>query len=744
MHARSSNTADLTELLRQQETLRAVVESISSELELRPLLTRIVRHACDLIGADNGTIGLVDEARGVVRTEAAWGMPADELGAEMPRGVGLAGQVLQTGKSILLQRYGEVDTPTQPGLLANAVIGVPIFWRERMTGVFGIGAVPPRRFEERDVETLTLFARHAAVAIENAHRYEWERRRTERFALLARIGRILTDGLRSPETLLQNAADAIHELLAYPNVAIALIDPQDPETLVFQSLGGHYKRFVEPGHRLSIHTGIMGAAARAKRPILVNDVARDPRHYPTPGAVGIRAELALPILLGDRQLGVLNVESGDAFTDEDAELLRIVADQLAIAVENARLWAETERTLEETRLVYATLSRINTAGDVDEVIAAYLEQVATGGRYSCSVALYEHDASGTHRAAIVRGRWSPDDGGIVLGADRVPLGGGGLAPLLDAGRTVTIPDVRADKRVPLTLRRMRRAAEHPAIALIPLMGRGGRIGLVVLSYPTVHQWRDEALRPYQATAAHLAAALDSRLHQSLLYERGQQIAILEERQRLARELHDSVTQTLFSAALIAESAGPAWRRDPEEGERRALRLVALTQSALAEMRALLEELRPASAAEPVAVAVPSLLVLRQRGLAAALEAHAAERAPDGISVTLDTAGYAPPLPPGHEEALFRIFQEALNNIFKHAGAQNVRVCLSRRKRGATRLCVVDDGRGFVSASDRRSAGGLGQHTMRERAEALGGTLAVRSAPGRGTTVEVLLPPPPRS
>lgn len=737
-------TASLTELLRQQETLRAVIESISSELELRPLLTRIVRHACELIGADNGTIGLVDEARGVVRTEAAWGMPADELGAEMPAGVGLAGQVLQTGEPLLLQRYGDVDAPTQPELAANAVIGVPIFWRERMTGFFGIGAVPPRRFEQRDVETLTLFARHAAVAIENARRYEWEVRRTERFALLARIGRILTGELRSPERLLQNAADAIHELLAYPNVAIALIDPQDPETLVFQSMGGHYKSFVEPGHRLSIHSGIIGATARAKQALLVNDVSKDPRHFPTPGAVGIRAELALPILLGDRLLGVLNVESGDPFTDEDAELLRIIADQLAITVENARLWAETERTLEETRLVYETLRRISRADDVNQVIAAYLEQVAAGGRYACSVALYEYDAAGARRAAIVRGRWSPDSGGIVLGSERVPLSGGGLGTLLDAGRTVTIPDINADKRVPPALRRMRMAAEHPAVALIPLTGRGGRIGLVVLSYPTIHEWRDEPLRPYQATAAHLAVALDNRLHQDLLYERGQQIAILEERQRLARDLHDSVTQTLFSAALIAQSAAPAWRRDPEEGERRTERLVALTQSALAEMRALLDELRPATGEETMAAPAPSLLVLRQRGLVAALEAHAAERASEGIAVALDTGRYHPPLPPAHEEALFRIFQEALNNILKHATAQNVQVCLSRQKRGATRLRIVDDGCGFVSLPARRHNGGLGLHTMRERAEALGGTLRIRSAPGRGTTVEVVLPPPPPS
>src|SRR5258706_16400758 len=96
------------DLLRQFESLREVIESISSELELRPLLTRIVRHACELLDADNGTIGLVDAERSIIRTEAAFRMPEDEIGAEMEPGVGLAGQVFRARQPIVLDRYGEL------------------------------------------------------------------------------------------------------------------------------------------------------------------------------------------------------------------------------------------------------------------------------------------------------------------------------------------------------------------------------------------------------------------------------------------------------------------------------------------------------------------------------------------------------------------------------------------------------------------------------------------------------------
>lgn len=189
-------------LLRQRETLREVIEAISSELELRPLLTSIVRHACELIGADDGTIGLYDEAKGVIRTEAAYHMPPSELGSEMAPGEGIAGRVLVERRPVLLERYGDVELPTQPTLLEHAVVGLPIFWQERLIGFFGIGAAPPRRFAASDVETLTLFARHAAIAIQNARLFEQARR----LAVLEERQRLARDLHDSVTQMLASAA----------------------------------------------------------------------------------------------------------------------------------------------------------------------------------------------------------------------------------------------------------------------------------------------------------------------------------------------------------------------------------------------------------------------------------------------------------------------------------------------------------------------------------------------------------
>ena len=734
-------TANLEELLRQQESLRTIIESISSELELRPLLTRIVQHACELLHADRGTIGLVDEARNLIRTEAVYRMPPGELGAEMPPGVGLAGKVLQSQETVILNQYGTLEQPMHLNLLDDAVIGLPIFWHGRLIGFFGIGAAPPRVFNDQDIESLALLARHAAIAIENARLFAAEKRRVARQATLNRIGKLIASSLDLNE-LLQTAVAAIDEHLSYSNTAVLLLDPDNSESLVLTARSGIYAENVKGEYRQSIHQGIIGVAARSRQRVFIPDVRQDRRYLPIPGAEDICAELALPLIVGNRLLGVLNVETTRFITEGEAADLEIVADQLGVAIANARLFDQTQHNLAETQLLYETSRRITAAFDVDDVVEAYLQLVATRGHYVCSVALYEFDASGERTAVIVRGRWTSQDG-IQLLRERVAYARDALDPLLDAGQTVLITDVHSDGRVTEALRQLQAKSGRPALAMIPLIVRRLRIGLVILSYPAVHQWSESDLWPYQVTAAQLATAIDTRQQQLLLVQSSQEVAVLRERQRLARELHDSVTQLIFSMTLIAQSIAPAWQRDPAEGQQRVNRLLELSQSALAEMRALLFELHSAATSLPAMPdsRLPDTARLKRDGLVATLEKHIANAAREGPTIQFDAPTYRP-LPAEHEVALYRITQEALNNVVKHAQAKQVMVELVVEN-GITCLLVVDDGNGFhvhEAKSNRPSAAaGFGLQTMRERAEALGGSLDIRSSPGKGTTVKVQLP-----
>lgn len=204
----------------------------------------------------------------------------------------------------------------------------------------------------------------------------------------------------------------------------------------------------------------------------------------------------------------------------------------------------------------------------------------------------------------------------------------------------------------------------------------------------------------------------------------QQIAVLEERQRLARELHDSVSQSLYSVSLLAEASRRAIAAGQTEGVAENLALLGTSaQQALKAMRLLLFELQPA--------------VLETEGLGGALRLRldAVEKRA-GVATTLevdDTLVLAPAV----QAALYGVAQEALNNTLKHAGARSVQVTL-RQEPGALVFAISDDGRGFDPGrlDDR---GGLGMESMRARAAGIGAALEVRSAPGAGTTLELRLP-----
>lgn len=164
----------------------------------------------------------------------------------------------------------------------------------------------------------------------------------EKLLLLMRVGRIIASDLKLFE-MLQKTADAIHELLGYPNVDLPLVDERDPETLVVRVRGGAYKERIRHEDRIPIARGVMGAAVRERQTQVVNDVAADPRYVQPPSGIAVTAELAVPILHAGRPLGVVNVEGDRPFTAVDVQLLELVADHLAVAIENTRLFAQERR-----------------------------------------------------------------------------------------------------------------------------------------------------------------------------------------------------------------------------------------------------------------------------------------------------------------------------------------------------------------------------------------------------------------
>ncbi|MEV7659926.1 GAF domain-containing sensor histidine kinase [Streptomyces anulatus] len=224
----------------------------------------------------------------------------------------------------------------------------------------------------------------------------------------------------------------------------------------------------------------------------------------------------------------------------------------------------------------------------------------------------------------------------------------------------------------------------------------------------------------QILAQHAAIALTN----ARLYERSRELTIAEERSRLAHELHDAVSQKLFSLRLTAQAATALVDRDPARAKGELQQVAALAAEAVDELRAAVVELRPAALDED------GLIATLRTQIQVLDRAHAAE-------VAFESSGVRA-LPAAQEEALLRVAQEALHNALRHSGAERVSVTLARRGTD-TVLRVTDNGGGFDPTAVRRAGRHLGLVSMRHRANSVGGRLTVASEPGKGATIEMEVP-----
>jgi signal transduction histidine kinase len=256
---------------------------------------------------------------------------------------------------------------------------------------------------------------------------------------------------------------------------------------------------------------------------------------------------------------------------------------------------------------------------------------------------------------------------------------------------------------------------------VPILSKGDVVGLFYLADKRgAHGFQDADLRIIELLAAHAAIAIEN----ARLYELSRELTVTDARERMARELHDSMNQRLFSLVLTAETAAATVRSDPGGAEANLQTVKDLARETLAELRALIAGLRPPA--------------LEEEGLAVALAKHVevlrtAHRATIGLHVggdgrmELDAA-----------RQVLRIAQEALQNALRHAQARVIRVEVTQRGSGVT-LTVRDDGVGFDPADRAAHTRRLGLTSMRERARTAGGTLTVTSKPGHGTTVQLAVP-----
>jgi signal transduction histidine kinase len=375
-----------------------------------------------------------------------------------------------------------------------------------------------------------------------------------------------------------------------------------------------------------------------------------------------------------------------------------------------------DEVLRQVSAAVLAVTRELSVGDVLAVIVRSVRSLS-GARYA---AIGVPDDHGSFAEFVVDGISERQRKAI----GPLPRQHGMLAVMLREGQPLRLADIRADPRFEGW------PHAHPELAdilAVPIKDGDHILGFIFAANKTSgtgFTGRDEEL--LSLFAAHAAIALTN----ARLYERASQLSVLEERARLARDLHDAVSQKLFSIRVKARAAsvlanrghdGAAANGDAGRAAAEMASVAALAGAAQAELRAVIDGLAPPEISEG--------------GLAESLRKYAllAGKA-HGIRVSF-TAGDLPPLGADREAALYRVAQEALHNALRHSGATEVRMTVCGTARRVT-LEVADHGRGFVP---ELASGGLGLPSLRERAAAAGASLTIGSAPGRGTTVRLVMP-----
>jgi signal transduction histidine kinase len=297
----------------------------------------------------------------------------------------------------------------------------------------------------------------------------------------------------------------------------------------------------------------------------------------------------------------------------------------------------------------------------------------------------------------------------------LPRQHGMLGVMLREGKPLRLDDIRTDPRF------WGWPAAHPELTDVlgvPIKEGDQILGFIFAACkeePGGFTERDERL--VSLFAAHAAIALTN----ARLYEHGRELSVLQERARLAQDLHDAVSQKLFSVRAKARAAAVLVSRDPARAIREIDSVAALAGEAHAELRAVIDGLAPPElAAGGLAGSVRGYSLLASRTY--------------GAEVIVRT-GELPALDPVRATAVYRIAQEAITNALRHSGAEQILVSLTARKRSVS-LQVSDSGAGFDTGAPRA---GLGLASMRERAASAGGRLTITAAPGKGTTVRLTVP-----
>ncbi len=493
------------ERIKEITTTYKVGQSLISILDLDKLLDRILKVIVNSFGYLNCAILLLDEKEDELYFKAAQGYPEDiirnvriKVGQE-----GITGWVAKTGQPLVVADVSKDPRFIRGRTDSMSEIAVPLKIGDKIIGVIDAESDQLSAFSQKDVRILSQLASQIAVAIENSRLFQEEKKRTLQLAMINDIGKRAVSTLNLDE-LLNGVISAIIANFKYDHVSIFLLDKESGE-LYLKTHAGDFVDAVTDGYRLKVGVGMIGWSAKTENTLLSNNVSTESRYVPAISE--IKSELCVPIKTGKEVLGVLDVESKElnAFDERDVTVLETLSGFLATALNNVRLYRETELKAQRLLLTDEINRAISSTLDLDSIFTVTVDKLKKVVNYErLNLAYWRREIN------------SFELGAVYFGDGRAKFGAGTVVPAEDT----TMYEVVKTKTPLLVSKLTLEDADKPTSRMfyaegirsfvsIPIFSQTDVIAVLTLTSKSSNAFDSQAVEILKSVARHLSVAINN-------------------------------------------------------------------------------------------------------------------------------------------------------------------------------------------------------------------------------------------
>lgn len=528
--------------LQEMEALTAINQAVSASTDLNSFYEILLNKIKEIMGDYSFTVALYDESKDTISIPYSYEDNKVSSIASFPLGEGLTSILIRTKQPLLITE----DIERRASALGAKVVerparswmGAPMLVQSRAVGALIIQDLENERtFDEDDLRFLSALASQLAGMINNIRLLDESKRRALQLETAAEIARDISSSLDLDE-LLGKAVNFIRERFDFYHAAIFLLDLPGEFAVIRAATGEAGAQMKRAGYKMGVGSkSIVGFVSSRGEQLIVNDTAKDATYYANPLLPGTRAEAAIPLKVGERNLGVLDVQSTHpyAFTEDNLRSLQILADQMAIAVVNSELFAETQEHLSQHRLLHHITTTAASGTTLEEALESAVSglQVTLGGDRVAILLLDKNRKELEVGAAI---GYSADMANI-----RIPLGSGITGWVAMHRRTLRVNDVSTDPRY------IEASPNTRSELAVPLIYRSELLGVLNVESEQADAYTDNDEEMLGTLGGSLAAIIaNARLLE--------QIRQQAERERLIFEATSKIRRSTDIQSILATTA----------------------------------------------------------------------------------------------------------------------------------------------------------------------------------------------